>query len=980
MSRKALSLLVGLAMAAGFALGAGRAAAELHPSSDVLLPYFEVDVNGFGRNTLFAVCNSADKPVNLTIGIYTNWGIPVLEVPISLLADQVQSVSLRDWIALGRLPGRTLDQAEIDHLKAALSGRPSPKDGLYYGTEVTPDRAIGYVLVRSLGAPRPDALWGDFFVTDPTAQYLYGDTLVNLDPTVETMGTCERHLIRFLEGGAFAAGTELFVWTGKTGQPSATPIYTGTMTSTTTLGYDEAGHELGTFREDVLSTQLMPIGDMSFRPFGWLDLRTPDPSFVGARFASGLASAAFHSYCAPLEENAPTGPAIALGKLVNGLHADSPPGLVLPVGTAITWEYIVQNTGNARLEQVKVTDSPAVSITCPKDVLEPGETMSCTASGVAVGCLYMNLATATGVAPTGESVIAQDFVYYFGATGAALALVTRVEGQDANTPPGPNLPLGATVHLTYEVTNIGKAPLTEVAVSDDTGMAVHCPATTLAVGETMVCTGTEPATGGAHVHQGRAQATPPCGAALVAKDVAYYNVPAPSIRLKKLVNGEDADLPPGPPFQVGGSLLWTYLVTNTGDVPLTQIAVVDDRGVAVTCPKSVLQPAESMTCTGSGTVQAGAYKNVGTATGQPPQGPAVTASDPCHYTGYAAGLTLKKSVNGEDANTPPGPMVPEGSALSWTYLVTNTGTIALAQVAVVDDHGVEINCPKTTLQPAESMTCTGKGVAVAGQYANLGTAAGLPPNGVPVTATDPCHYYGFQARIGLQKLTNGQDAPQPPGPSIPIGNPVLWTYVATNLGDVELTQVTVTDDRGVDVACPKDVLAVAETMTCTGHGTAKAGLYENVGTATGTPLSGPVVHATYPSHYQGAGGDTGDQGCTPGYWKNHADSWPPTGYAPSQTVSSVFPQVVQYPELSSATLLDALGFQGGPDVSGAAEILLRAGVAALLNAAHPGVDFPRTSADVILAVETALSGGNRDAMLVLAAALDADNNLGCPLN
>ncbi|HET8797233.1 MAG TPA: hypothetical protein VFO89_06090, partial [Thermoanaerobaculia bacterium] len=76
----------------------------------------------------------------------------------------------------------------------------------------------------------------------------------------------------------------------------------------------------------------------------------------------------------------------------------------------------------------------------------------------------------------------------------------------------------------------------------------------------------------------------------------------------------------------------------------------------------------------------------------------------------------------------------------------------------------------------------------------------------------------------------------------------------------------------------------------------------------------------------------------------------------------------------------ALGFGGGPGVSGAAEILLRAGVAALLNAAHPSVAYPQTPSTVLTTVNAALASGNRDTMLALAAQLDADNNRGCPLN
>ena len=84
--------------------------------------------------------------------------------------------------------------------------------------------------------------------------------------------------------------------------------------------------------------------------------------------------------------------------------------------------------------------------------------------------------------------------------------------------------------------------------------------------------------------------------------------------------------------------------------------------------------------------------------------------------------------------------------------------------------------------------------------------------------------------------------------------------------------------------------------------------------------------------------------------------------------------------LDNNTLLQALSFQGGNNPTGAARNLLRAGVAALLNSAHPDVEYPRSTADVISAVNAALASGDRATMLALASQLDADNNLGCPLS
>jgi hypothetical protein len=123
------------------------------------------------------------------------------------------------------------------------------------------------------------------------------------------------------------------------------------------------------------------------------------------------------------------------------------------------------------------------------------------------------------------------------------------------------------------------------------------------------------------------------------------------------------------------------------------------------------------------------------------------------------------------------------------------------------------------------------------------------------------------------------------------------------------------------------------------------------------------------------------EGCTPGYWKQpqHFDSWSATGYSPNQTLESVLNVPDAY-GWDNVSLVQALNFKGGPDTTGAAGILLRTAVAALLNAAHPDVDYPLTTAQVIDMVNAALATGSRSAMLEVASLLDSYNNAGCPLN
>ncbi len=48
----------------------------------------------------------------------------------------------------------------------------------------------------------------------------------------------------------------------------------------------------------------------------------------------------------------------------------------------------------------------------------------------------------------------------------------------------------------------------------------------------------------------------------------------------------------------------------------------------------------------------------------------------------------------------------DGDAVTYTYEVTNTGTVNLTGIVLDDDKLGTINCPKTELVPGESMTCT----------------------------------------------------------------------------------------------------------------------------------------------------------------------------------------------------------------------------------------------------------------------------------
>jgi len=346
------------------------------------------------------------------------------------------------------------------------------------------------------------------------------------------------------------------------------------------------------------------------------------------------------------------------------------------------------------------------------------------------------------------------------------------------------------------------------------------------------------------------------------------------------------------------------------------------------------------------------------------------------------GIRIEKATNGEDADQPPGPTIPVGSPVEWLYLVTNTGDLPLEGIEVADtDPNVVPGCDQTALEPGGSMTCRADGFAEPCQQSNVGTVVAFAPDGTAVEDEDPSHYFGEEeASIDLEKWTQDEDADLGPGPGLIVGTPITWSYHVTNAGDADLSEIQVVDDKLGQVECPSSELVPGGSMTCTAEGMATFGLYENVGEVTAITACGAVVADSDPSHYYGMADGGGEEGCTPGYWKNHLDSWPPTGLAPGDTVESLFSAAAAFPDTAAASLLEALSFGGGPTVEDKARLLIHAGVAAALNGQHPDVDYPRTFEQVVGAVDAALASGDPNQMLALQGDLDADNNLGCPLS
>jgi uncharacterized repeat protein (TIGR01451 family) len=213
--------------------------------------------------------------------------------------------------------------------------------------------------------------------------------------------------------------------------------------------------------------------------------------------------------------------------------------------------------------------------------------------------------------------------------------------------------------------------------------------------------------------------------------------------------------------------------------------------------------------------------------------------------------------------------------------------------------------------------------------------------------------------IDIRKQEEGDDTR-----TFPPGSDVEFEIVVTNTGDVDLSNVVVTDFLVDD--CDYDIGSLAPgeafTYTCTAYDVTMS--FVNEACVAGEH-EGVTVEDCDPSTVEIEGGG---QGCTPGYWKqgHHFDSWT-SPYTPKTLFSDVFEDA-----FPGKTLLEVLGQGGGHLIA-----LGRHTVAALLNAASPDVSYDLAVQEVIDMFNAKFPGGDYEE---LKDWFEDFNEQGCPLN
>jgi hypothetical protein len=432
-------------------------------------------------------------------------------------------------------------------------------------------------------------------------------------------------------------------------------------------------------------------------------------------------------------------PCIHIEKTTNGGD-----GLNIPAGDPVTWTYTVTNCGNVPLSNITVTDSQAgvtpayVSGDDGDSILQTSETWIYQASGFAVAGTYSNTGYVDGY--YGTTLWQDDDASgYFGAQ-PCIHIEKTTNGGD-----GLNIPAGDPVTWTYTVTNCGNVELSNITVTDSHVGVTPAYASgddgdnILQTTETWIYQATGNAIEGAYTNTGYVDGY--YGTTLVEDDdTSGYFGTNPCIHIEKTTNGGD-----GLNIPMGDPVTWTYTVTNCGNVELSNITVTDSQaGVTPAYVSgddnhdSILQTSETWIYQASDTAVAGTYTNTGYVDGY--YGTTLVEDDDTSgYFGTTYSIDLEKLVNGDDADSPTGPVVPVGSTVTFTFNVTNTGNTALTNVVVTDNVLGSIGTI-LSLPAGASQTLTKTASALAGQHTNVGNVT----TNEGATDSDQGNYFGSQ--------------------------------------------------------------------------------------------------------------------------------------------------------------------------------------------------------------------------------------------
>ena len=466
------------------------------------------------------------------------------------------------------------------------------------------------------------------------------------------------------------------------------------------------------------------------------------------------------------------------------------------VGQMITYTYVVENLSTALITDVQALDDPLGVVPLGVTELAAGEVVTgvrtYTVSEDDLPGPLTNTVAVSGVVDGETPVQASAIATVTLISSPALAIAKSVS-------PAVAAP-GVTLTYSYHLTNTGDVTLDSLIAEDDRLGPLALAATTLspdqAITHVVAYLVSQADMPGPLVNTVVASAIPPAGPPVSASASATVTLVGPALTVVKHVAPQQAE--------AGDVVTYTYTISNSGDVLLTNLTAFDDRLGAITLPSATLAPDESTSAQRVYTVAMddlpGPLVNTVTVTATPLVGPPISATASASLLlDSTPALTVTKTVQPNRASV--------NDTITYTYRLANIGNVLIEGLSITDEHVGVITLTQTTLAPGEVMTATAIHVVDEADVPNLltsrVTAEGVAIGGDVVSAE-------AEATVELYGRWRSQPIIIPDRTEARVGDTIVFNYRVRNNGNVTLYSVTGFDELIGEISLSPTQLAPGE--------------------------------------------------------------------------------------------------------------------------------------------------------------------------
>ncbi|SHF89982.1 conserved repeat domain-containing protein/gliding motility-associated C-terminal domain-containing protein [Mariniphaga anaerophila] len=449
---------------------------------------------------------------------------------------------------------------------------------------------------------------------------------------------------------------------------------------------------------------------------------------------------------------------------------------VSSAGVTITYTYTVTNEGDEELTGISVIDDQLGAVTLDETQLAPAGTTSGTATyqitqaDMDSGADIVNQATVT---TTEGATFTDDVTVSINQLPSVTIDVTPDKTSVSSS--------GETITYTYTVTNTGNVTLTGISVTDDQLGAVTLDETQLAPTGTTSGTATYQVTqadmdsGADIVNQATVTTTE---GATFTDDVTVSINQLPSVTIDVTPDKTSVS-------SAGETITYTYTVTNTGNVTLTGISVIDDQLGAVALDETQLAPAG--TTSGTATYQV-TQADMDSGADIENQVTVTTTEGATFTDDVTVSINQLPSVT-IDVTPDKTSVSSSGETITYTYTVTNTGNVTLTGISVTDDQLGAVALDETQLAPAGTTSGTATYQVT---QADINSGADIE-NQATVTTTEGATFTD-DVTVSINQLPSVTIDVTPDKTSVSsAGETITYTIEVENVGNVGLTNVVVTD-------------------------------------------------------------------------------------------------------------------------------------------------------------------------------------------